>query len=216
MVRRDARMLRECEVKGKLARFLAGMRALERQHTTSTTARSGSGSGATGQSGAPPLPPMLAEFVVWAGDLLADEERTGVSSSSAASARSGGVGDAAGGGGRASARRHAAGEHSSVDELARRYLGSSSSGGAPPTSSSTTSASSAAAAISPDDEEELCSICQDGLSNTATCDELGEALETACGHRFHASCYARLMESTDDRSPVCPMCRASNISVRFS
>ena len=60
----------------------------------------------------------------------------------------------------------------------------------------------------------MCSICQDGLEDPSACDELGEPLETTCGHRFHAACYARFME-TSERDPVCPMCRTGQISVRF-
>ena len=55
-------MMRESEVKGKLVRFLAGMRALERQQQTSAVM-------ATQQ----PLPTILAEFVNWAGDFLSGE-----------------------------------------------------------------------------------------------------------------------------------------------
>ena len=49
------------------------------------------------------------------------------------------------------------------------------------------------------------------------CDELGEPVQTACGHRFHAVCFARLMEETPDpvHDPLCPMCRSSISAVRF-
>ena len=35
------------------------------------------------------------------------------------------------------------------------------------------------------------------------------------GHRFHAVCLARQMASTA-QDPYCPICRSSNLSVRFS
>eukprot|EP00966_Prymnesium_polylepis_P112055 2591863-Prymnesium_polylepis.1 len=43
-------------------------------------------------------------------------------------------------------------------------------------------------------------MTREGFTDAAACDEFGEPLETACGHRFHA---------------VCLMCRSSNLSVRF-
>jgi hypothetical protein len=55
------------QVKGKLARFLAGMRAYERQHS------GGQHSGGAQQ----PLPPVLSEFIAWAGDVLAGEQQDG-------------------------------------------------------------------------------------------------------------------------------------------
>ena len=60
--------MRESEVRGKLARFLAGMRAYERQR-----AEGFDGSGGGGGGAAQPLPPVLSEFIAWAGDLLAGE-----------------------------------------------------------------------------------------------------------------------------------------------
>ena len=45
-------------------------------------------------------------------------------------------------------------------------------------------------------------------------DELGEPLRTSCGHRFHAVCLARHMESTE-QDPSCPICRSGNLSARF-
>ena len=48
------------------------------------------------------------------------------------------------------------------------------------------------------------------------CDELGEPVQTACGHRFHAVCFARLMEeSRAETDPLCPMCRSGIGAVRF-
>ncbi|EOD17779.1 hypothetical protein EMIHUDRAFT_355734 [Emiliania huxleyi CCMP1516] len=78
-VQRRPATLRESEVKAKLARFLAGMRALERQRAASAQ---------------PPLPPIMNQFIVWAGDLLA-------------------------GGGRGEGVQDAAG----VEAAARRYVG---------------------------------------------------------------------------------------------
>jgi hypothetical protein len=58
-----------------------------------------------------------------------------------------------------------------------------------------------------DDEEDNCCICLEMLRNTSVYDQLGEPVQTACGHRFHAVCYARTMESTH-HDPWCPMCRS--------
>ena len=46
-----------------------------------------------------------------------------------------------------------------------------------------------AATEAEDEDEEVCSICQEGLFDLSITSELGEALETACGHFFYASCY---------------------------
>ena len=137
---------------------------------------------------------MLSEFIVWAGDMLAGEGGS-----------SGGGGNTAGGdaaaGGNAPPRfGRRSGGAASMEEAARRYL----RGG---------TAVSASAAEG--DVEDVCSICQDGLTDPAACAELGESLTTECGHCFHASCYARLME-TSEHDPVCPMCRTGNIAARFS
>ena len=52
-----------------------------------------------------------------------------------------------------------------------------------------------------------CSICLDDLEGGPT---------LACGHRFHAVCFARLMEeSRGEHDPPCPMCRANIDAVRF-
>ena len=64
------------------------------------------------------------------------------------------------------------------------------------------------------EEEDVCSICQEELQDSAFREELGEPVETSCGHRFHAVCYARVLE-TSEFAPVCPMCRSHNISARF-
>ena len=43
----------------------------------------------------------------------------------------------------------------------------------------------------------------------------GEPVETACGHRFHAACYARVLETSSEREVLCPMCRTEGPAVRF-
>ena len=182
-VRRQAPTMRQSEVAAQLARFLAGMRALERQR-----AEGGGRGQSTGQTAGQPLPPLLSEFIVWAGDTLAGEER----------GRSGGGGTAARG-------------QADVETAARGYLGG---GGVAPTSA-------AAVPTSADDDENRCCICLDDLgrsggSRTSSDDASphGEPVTTACGHRFHAACFARLME-TSEHEPLCPMCRTSNVSARF-
>ena len=73
-------------------------------------------------------------------------------------------------------------------------------------------ASASASAAEADD----CCICQEGLADPVACADLGEPLQTACGHRFHAVCFARLMEeSRAEHDPPCPMCRANIDAVRF-
>lgn len=53
----QAPMMRESEVRGKLIRFLSGMRAYEQQQSTS---------GGSGR----PLPPVLAQFIQWSGSFV--------------------------------------------------------------------------------------------------------------------------------------------------
>ena len=60
----------------------------------------------------------------------------------------------------------------------------------------------------------MCSICQEGLADAEACAMLGEPLKTACGHQFHAECFARYLV-TSEQEPLCPMCRAGNLSLRF-
>ena len=102
-VQRRPATLRESEVKAKLARFLAGMRALERQRAASAQ---------------PPLPPIMNQFIVWAGDLLAGGGRgEGVQDAAgveAAARRY--VGGAAGASGTASAGASASVDDSDGDE----------------------------------------------------------------------------------------------------
>ena len=76
-VRRAARTINEAHLKAKLARFLAGMRALERQQRQQQqqqqqpTAAAAASSNASPTPPSPlPLPPTLSEFIVWAGDDL--------------------------------------------------------------------------------------------------------------------------------------------------
>ena len=182
----DGQTMRESEVKGKLARFLAGMRAYERQQAMASA-------GTAHQQAQQPLPPVLSEFIAWAGDVLAGDQQPG-----------GGGNQRRGGGGGAS---------TSVEETARRYVaggGSTSSGGGG-------AAADAAGGDTDDtDEEESCCICLENLRDAATYELLGEPLETACGHRFHAVCYAKTMESSQ-QDPWCPICRSDTFgtSARF-
>jgi hypothetical protein len=176
----DGQTMRESQVKGKLARFLAGMRAYERQQQQ-----------ADAGAGQQPLPPVLSEFIAWAGDVLAGEEQQG--------------GRGGGGGG---ARRQGGGAPS-VEEAARRYVaGTGLAGGG------------AAAQDGDDDAEEeeaeSCCICLEVLRDASLYPQLGEPLETACGHRFHAVCYAKTMESSE-QDPWCPICRSNTFgtSARF-
>jgi hypothetical protein len=66
-----------------------------------------------------------------------------------------------------------------------------------------------------DDDDDDCCICQEGLADARVQEQLGEPLTTTCGHRFHAVCYARLMEASSESDPLCPMCRSGNLTVRF-
>jgi hypothetical protein len=167
-VRRHAADLtiRESEVKGKLARFLAGMRAYQRQQA----AVSGDGGSASLQ----PLPPVLLQFIAWAGDMLGN--------------------------------RHASSGAPNVEEIAHQYVFGNGAGG---------DAAGAAAASTEPEEDDLCSICLEGLGDASVYEDLGEPLETACHHRFHAVCYAKAME-TSANDPWCPICRSDNFrTVRF-
>ena len=156
-------MMRQAEVKGKLARFLAGMRAYERQQTVLRTQH---GSVDSRQE----LPPVLSDFIAWAGDVLAGEQQ-GVHHGN------GGLGGNPGG--------------SRVQEVARRYV----------------AGSGAALLHGGEEEEEHCCICLEVLRDVALYDVLGEPLKTACGHHFHAVCYAKTME-TSQQEPTCPICRS--------
>ena len=62
----------------------------------------------------------------------------------------------------------------------------------------------------------MCSVCQEVLADREVCAELGEPVETPCGHRFHAVCFARVLETSEQYDPVCPMCRAGNLRARFA
>ena len=97
-----------------------------------------------------------------------------------------------------------------MEAAARRYIGGSGRLGG----SGAGASAAAAGAVDDGEEEDCCAICQEELADTAWYDELGEPLETMCGHRFHAVCLARHMEASE-QDPTCPMCRSSNISVRF-
>jgi hypothetical protein len=173
-------MMRESEVKGKLARFLAGMRALERQQ-----AKQDGGGGGRGST-PPPLPPVLSEFVAWAGDFLSGKEPGG-----------------AGGSGRdgRNARRSAA----ATEQAAQVYLGRSVSAG---------TATAASTGGDGDDDDDCCSICLEGLGDAKVLAELGEPLRTVCGHRFHAVCFAQYLEASE-QDPWCPLCRSGELAATF-
>ena len=169
-------MIRESDVKGKLAMFLAGMRTFVRDHRSLST---------DGQS---PLPPVLSEFIVWAGDVLSGE--VGASGSSGS--------------------RSPAAVQGSLDAVARRYVGvgSGRDGGGGGSQRAAAAAAAAAAA------EDCCSICLEGLGDAAAAAELGEPLVTRCGHRFHALCFARHL-SASQQDPWCPNCRSPELDATF-
>ena len=157
--------MRESEVKGKLARFLAGMRAYQRQQGAATHLQ-GDGSHGAQQ----PLPPVLSEFIAWAGGVLEGEQQ------------------------------HGDGSAANTEEVARRYVAGGGVSGV--------SGGGAAVQAGDDDEDEKCCICLEILSDASLYVQLGEPVQTVCGHRFHAVCYASTMERTQD--PFCPMCRSVN------
>jgi hypothetical protein len=193
-VRRTAPTVREAQIKAKLTRFMAGMRALERQHAAA-------GNGAT-TSATQPFPPLLSEFIVWAGDMLSGEEdQSGDGPSRVAHSGSG----SSSRGGRSTA--------AAVEAAARQYVGGGGSSGSRNGKQRAPGASKKGACD--DEQEDVCSICQEDLADMEVREELGEVMETSCGHRFHAVCYARVLE-TSEYEPVCPMCRSGNLSVRFS
>ena len=68
--------------------------------------------------------------------------------------------------------------------------------------------------MSADGDDDWCCICLNAFSDAAAADELGEPLRTACGHRFHAVCYACHLEASE-QDPWCPMCRSGNLGARF-
>ena len=171
--------MRESEVKGKLARFLAGMRAYERQKQLLVRQNYGGGSGEAAQQAA--LPPVLSEFITWAGDVLANDSGSG---------DSGRAGRGNGG-------------PNNIEEAAREYVGGCTGVGA-----------TAARAEDVEEHEENCCICLSALQDASLFDELGEPLETACGHRFHAVCFAQHLEASE-QDVWCPMCRSTNLGVRF-
>lgn len=218
----SAPTMRESEVKGKLARFLAGMRAYERQQRSMYTYAGGGGGGGSGSGSndydngtqqpqePPALPPVLSEFIAWAGDLLAgDSDDSGDSSgsghgSSSSSRGKGGRGVSAGMDLEARARRYVGGS-------GRLGLGSSSQTAA----AALTSASVSAAQQGQQEQDDWCCICLNAFSDTSVHDELGELVQTVgCGHRFHAVCFARHLEASE-QDPWCPMCRGGPLAVRF-
>jgi hypothetical protein len=156
--------MRESEVRGKLCRFLAGMRAYERQQGL----------------GQQPMPPVLCDFILWAGALVAGEQAAGFSRSRADS--SGGDGDLC-----------------RAEEAARRYLGSGTD----------------SVELTEEDEEgDTCCICLEELGDSSLFPTHGEPVETECGHRFHAVCFAQHLEASQ-QDPWCPICRNENLVARF-
>ena len=71
------------------------------------------------------------------------------------------------------------------------------------------------ASTSDEEEGDCCSICLMGLDDAEVVNELGEPLRTACGHRFHAVCFARHMEASE-HDPWCPNCRSGELAVNFA
>ena len=145
---------------------------------------------------------------------------------------SGGGGSGGGGGssssgssliGRGGKARAAAAQATAWEHAARRYIaggyhpdhgGSGSSGAAGGTASE--GSGGAQDGVHDGAVDDDCCICQEGLADGLACEEHGEPLVTACGHRFHAVCFARFLETTGDLDPVCPMCRSANLAVRFT
>ena len=172
--------MRQSEVKGKLCRFLAGMRAYERQQAAAAAA-------------APPrpLPPVLSEFIAWAGEFL--------------------LTDGGGGGGA---------RNQPIEARARTFLQRKSQDAAPASSFGDEFGGSGGGDLtannnSNSDYDDWCCICLEKLSDAAVFDELGEPVETVdCGHRFHAVCFARHLEASE-QDPWCPMCRGGDLAVRF-
>ena len=150
------------------------------------------------------MPQVLSEFIVWAGEMLAGEGGDG-----GTARRDTGSGNNQ----RRFTRRDEAArdEAASIEEEARRYVGG---GGSRLGGSDRSAAVSRAAEGMGGDEEDLCCICLERLADPVVRDELGEPLETACGHRFHAVCYACHMERSE-QDPRCPTCRSVNLSARF-
>ena len=65
------------------------------------------------------------------------------------------------------------------------------------------------------EDDDWCCICLNAFSDTSMFDELGEPVRTVgCGHRFHAVCFARHLEASE-QDPWCPMCRGGDLAVRF-
>mmetsp|Transcript_67465 Transcript_67465/g.140610 ORF Transcript_67465/g.140610 Transcript_67465/m.140610 type:complete len:297 (+) Transcript_67465:3-893(+) len=195
----SAPTMRESEVKGKLARFLAGMRAYERQQAAAREGWGDAGGGSQQQQQQPQqqLPPALSEFIAWAGDLLAGEEGAGRGGASNSSGRGAGA--------------------ASMEAAARRYVGGASAGtarGSEQTERTRRGSPSLLQPLADDEEEDRCCICLEAIGDAALFDVLGDPVQTACNHRFHAVCFARHMEASQ-QDPWCPMCRSPNLAVRF-
>lgn len=177
--------MRESQVKGKLARFLAGMRSYERQQASGSSK---------------PLPAVLSEFIAWAGDLLAGEEEC--------SSGHGG-GSSSGGSSSSGSSRGQSVPGRDLEARARVYVGGSDH------LSSGSASVLKLEEEQEEEEDDWCCICLNAFSDTAVFEELGEVVQTVdCGHRFHAVCYACHLEASE-QDPWCPMCRGGDLAVRF-
>ena len=169
---RQAPQMRESQVRGKLVRFLAGMRAYERQL-------------ASGTSPDQSLPPVLSDFIAWSGNFLE-------------------AGNSSGGGN----SRHK--NQTGIDAAACKYVGRDGS-----SNRADKGKEVGAAGERSQSSEECCPICLEDIGDASVFDTLGEPVWTACGHCFHAVCFARHMESSM-QDPWCPVCRGTDMTVRFS
>ena len=179
--------MRESQVKGKLARFMAGMRAYVRSQEqlriaaeASAGGRGGSAGGGgsgegSGGGGGAPLPPALTEFVVWAGDFLAGEQ-----SNSSANGQ----------------RQRNNDQH--IQSAASKYLGSAAKPQRGPSTKVAAESPPAEAEALKSKLEDCCSICLEEFGDAKVEEELGEVVRTSCGHHFHAVCIARHLESSEN------------------
>jgi len=151
---------------------------------------------------AAPFPLALSEFIVWAGEVLSGDSHAEAAGSGSTPAPESYAPQAAASGASAA---------TSVEQAAHRILGTASSAA---TGRSSDALEPTASGSGTAGEDDCCSICQDGLADAEACEAHGEPLMTACGHRFHAICYARFLEASREE-PVCPMCRSGNLSARF-
>jgi len=159
-----APMMRESEVRGRLVRFLSGMRAYERQQMETR---------GSGQQ----LPLVLSDFIAWSGNFVTNFSAEGTAS------------------------RRERDEEAQTKAAVRRYMGHDDD-------------RTGIATVSEEGFEHVCTICLENLGDASLFDALGEPVQTACGHIFHAVCFARHMESSQ-QDPWCPVCRGTDLAVRF-